>query len=645
MLPSLSLTAITTIIGVGAQVPSGDAQRFFVRTDVVSVDVSVLDRKGQPVRGLTAADFTILENGRAQTVEYFDYIELPAPPAVPALWMRDIAPDVARNEEILERRLVVILMDDAMVPFDGQIVKAARQIARDVVDRLGPADLAAVVFSRANRAAQNFTQDRARLLAAIDTFDSGGFAPEPGADRKPDIAGSYFIDSAQTLFRTVDTLAAVTERRKALIYVSTGIPLRIDTPDVSTSDHPYLNWLTRQTMDRAQRGSVNVYSVDPGGLDGLRWYMRRRNTRTEAWIAELIEQEPARYRDFLQAVAENTGGRAFVNTNEFASRIDQMFLETGSFYLLGYRPQDQRADGRFRKLQVRLKNRRDLTVRARRGYWAPPRPGSAKMALPPAVDDALAGLVPRTDLPLELSAAAFGMPGRPEAAVIVTLGARAPRTPGASSATGDKVDVVLSAFTPQGDPRGSVRMAADVTPAAGTEDAVAYDVLGRLDLRPGRYELRASASSASTGVSGSVYGYLDVPDFARDALSLSGLTLGTTPPRIAGNAEAAAGVLPFTPTTRRTFSPTDSVEGFVRVYQGGSTPLAPATIVTTIRTAANEMVFNKSQPVGSDEFGADRALDYRFELPMVRLKPGPHLLTIEVTGPVSARRDVRFDVR
>jgi VWFA-related protein len=629
-------------VGAAGQRTGGDAQRFFARTDVVSVDVSVLDRKGQPVRGLEAADFTILENGRPQTVEYFDYIELPAPPTVPALWMRNIAPDVARNEEVLERRLVVILMDDAMIPFDGQIVKAARQIARDVVDRLGPADLAAVVFSRANRAAQNFTQDRARLLAAIDTFDSGGYEPGPVVDPAQQ---QYPIDSMRTLFRSVDTLATVPERRKALIFVSTGIPLRIDTRDVARSDHPYLNWLARQTMDRAQRGSVNVYTVDPGGLDGLRSYMMLRNRRPEAWIAEKIEQEPGLYRDFLQAVAENTGGRAFVNTNEFASRIDQMFLETGSFYLLGYRPQDQRADGQFRKLQVRLKNRRDLTVRARRGYWAPPRPGSAKMALPPKVDDALAGLVPRTDLPLELAAAAFGVPGRSEAVVILTLGARAPRTPAASSATGDRVDVLLSAFTPEGDPRGSVRIAADVTLAAGKDDELTYEVLGRLDLRPGRYELRASASSATTEVSGSVYGYLDVPDFARDALSLSDVTIGTTPPRIAGNAEAVAGMLPFAPTTRRMFVATDRVMSFVRVYQGGSAPLAPATIVMTIRTATNEMVFNKSQPLGSDEFGADRALDYRFEIPMARLKPGPHLLTIEVTGPASARRDVRFDVR
>jgi hypothetical protein len=267
------------------------------------------------------------------------------------------------------------------------------------------------------------------------------------------------------------------------------------------------------------------------------------------------------------------------------------------------------------------------------------------MALPPEVDDALAGLVPRTDLPLELAAAAFGIPGRSEAAVILSLGARAPRTSGAPSASGERVDVLLSAFTPEGDPRGSVRIAADVTLAAGKDGDLAYDVLGRLDLRPGRYELRASASSASRDVSGSVYGYLDVPDFAREALSLSGLTIGTTPPRIAGNAEAAAGVLPFAPTTRRTFGTSDSVQGFVRVYQGGSAPLAPATIVTTIRTATDEMVFNRSQPVGSDEFGADRALDYRFELPMARLKPGPHLLTIDVTGPASARRDVRFDVR
>jgi hypothetical protein len=64
----------------------------------------------------------------------------------------------------------------------------------------------------------------------------------------------------------------------------------------------------------------------------------------------------------------------------------------------------------------------------------------------------------------------------------------------------------------------------------------------------------------------------------------------------------------------------------------------------TITTAGNEVVFDRPLRIGSDEFDG-RAHDYRFELPLARLQPGPHLLTLEVTGPASLRRDVRFEVR
>jgi hypothetical protein len=453
------------------------------------------------------------------------------------------------------------------------------------------------------------------------------------------------VQSAQVLYRLSDALARVPDRRKTLVHVSIGIPLEIDTPENALGATSYLTWLAKQTMGKAQRGNVNIYTVDPGGFDGVRFYMLQRNRRTESFIIQRIEDSANRFRDFLKAIADQTGGRAFINTNEFTSRIDQMFRETGSFYLLGYRSQDQRADGRFRRLQVRV-NRPGVTVRARSGYYAPPRPGSAKMTLPPKVDDALAGLVPRTDLPLELAAAAFGVPGRPEAAVILTLGARAPRTPGVSSGTGERVDVLLSAFTPEGDPRGSVRIAADVTLAAGKDDDVAYDVLGRLDLRPGRYELRASASSASRDVSGSVYGYLDVPDFARDALSLSSVTIGTTPPRIAGNAEAAAGVLPFAPTTRRTFAATDHITSFFRAYQGGSQAPAPVTLALRVIDAADQAVLEERRTIDAAAFAQARSADIRWEVPLARLGPGSYLYAVEAArGTHIAKRAVRFEVR
>ena len=605
-------------------------QRFTTRTDVVTLDVSALDRNRQPVRGLQASDFTILEDGKAQAVEYFDAIDLPDAPAPLAAKWRGIAPDVARNTELSERRLVVILIDDTMIPFDGQFLRSSREIARNVVDRLGPADLAAVVFSRDNRRAQNFTTDRARLLTAIDGFESAGYIPpQPGEPSLNDME-QFWTDSLQSLFRVVDTLATLPDRRKTLVHISIGIPLRIDTPETALSAHPYLNWLAKQTMRRALWGNVVIYPVDPGGLDGLRFYLLRKNRRTEPFVIEEIESVPNRYRDYLQALGDQTGGHAHINTNEFVSRIDQVFRETGSFYLLGYRPQNQRADGRFRRLQVKV-NRPGVTVRTRDGYFEP-KPPPRGMALPAATDAAISALVPKTDMPLELTAAPFALAGRREAAVIVTLGARKSSSGGGEDST--NVDVLLRAFTALGEDHGSMRIKAKVS----TAENVPYEVLGRLDLAPGRYELRVSASAAT---SGSVYGYVDVPEFSREPLSMSGLVLGTTPTTPAGNTAAISDLLPFAPTTRRAFTTSDAVTAFVRVYASS----APAEIATVVRVIdANDMVvFEEPRKVTSESIAG---ADVPATLPIDRLRPGRFLLTVEATaGRHSTRRAILFEVR
>jgi VWFA-related protein len=220
---SILLAAAGSLLSAAAIQQRNDYQRFVGQTDVVVVDVSVLDGNRQPIRELTSSDFTILENGRPQKVEYFRHIELREPPPERAAWMRDVAPDLARNEEISERRLVVILMDDAMVPFDPQMVSSARAIARDVVDRLGSHDLAAVTFTRDNRAAQNFTRDRRRLTAAIDAFESAGYVPMPKG-----LPTDLGVAAVQALFATTSILSTVPERRKTIVYVTTGMPLIID---------------------------------------------------------------------------------------------------------------------------------------------------------------------------------------------------------------------------------------------------------------------------------------------------------------------------------------------------------------------------------------------------------------------------------
>ena len=175
--PSSGFVLAVVALALGAALAAQSTQappQFRSGVDLVHLDVSVLDRDRRPVKGLTAADFTIVEDGKPQPVAAFSEVDLPDPPPAPVAWMRDIAPDVKRNSEIADRRLVVIVMDDATIPWDLAMIKSAREIGRLAVERLGPNDLACVVFTRDNRNAQEFTNDRTRLLKAIEAFEYGG---------------------------------------------------------------------------------------------------------------------------------------------------------------------------------------------------------------------------------------------------------------------------------------------------------------------------------------------------------------------------------------------------------------------------------------------------------------------------------------
>src|SRR5258708_9506186 len=160
-----------SVLALLAQQTLPQAQPTFrVGIDVVQVDGSVLDQNRRPVRNLTSTDFTVLEDGKARPIVAFVPAELAEPEPAPgrASWVREVAPDVRTNDVRPEGRLVVIMLDWS-IRFDDQ--QLAGRIAAAAVDQRGPGDLAAVIFTSPfsnGGTPQNFTADRARLLAAIN---------------------------------------------------------------------------------------------------------------------------------------------------------------------------------------------------------------------------------------------------------------------------------------------------------------------------------------------------------------------------------------------------------------------------------------------------------------------------------------------
>src|SRR4030095_2074039 len=119
-----------------------------------------------------------------QSIAAFTPVDVPEPIPDPtgAAWVKNVAADVGGNADMQQRRLFILAIDDATIQVDVRALQRMKEVARRIVDRLGPTDLMSVVFTRDNRGSQGFTSDRARLLAAIDTF-TVGFRDMGGGDR------------------------------------------------------------------------------------------------------------------------------------------------------------------------------------------------------------------------------------------------------------------------------------------------------------------------------------------------------------------------------------------------------------------------------------------------------------------------------
>jgi VWFA-related protein len=636
--------------------------RFRTAVDLVVLDVSVLDRNRVPVRGLTAADFTILEDGRPQEVSSFTAVDLPDTERkeVSAPWMREVAPDVQKNDDYLaDRGIFVIVLDDS-TPMPAGDVPHVRELARRVVDRLGPDAIAAVAFTFNQGAGQQFTQDRARLLAAIDRFNGS-------IDNIANIGGSVvpfdrFALSAGTLYRsTVAMLRTVAEdllelpqRRKALVFISVGLPLDIELTapaliggDNTVGEGEVVQALVRdlhETLGAAQRANVNIYSLDPGGL--------RAPVVIRSPLAGTtrLEGNPGRLnREFLATVSETTGGFAVTNTNDAGDGITQIFRENASYYLLGYNPSNPRADGRYRRIEVRV-NRPGVTVRARNGYYEPRNRGSdpARAGSGPSTPlaRALVGPFPSPDMALHVTAPAFALPGVRGVALAIVLGVRQAAPQGLDGLAEDNLEVVVGAYDQKGRNVASDRLVGKATLRPDPSGEVAYEALFRLDLEPGRYQLRIAAQSSLQGKSGSVYCDLDVPDYSKAPVSLSGVAISAVPGLSSAPKDRLASLLPFVPTAEREFEAGEQVTAFLQVYQGGNGQLAAVVPATSIRDGSGAIVFEKARTLERDRFSSWRSADVHFELPISSLKPGPHLVTIEATlGKRTVRRHVRLAIR
>jgi len=665
--------SVAVVVAVAAAQQPATQPTFRTAVDVVQVDVSVLDKDRTPVQGLTTADFTILEDGKPRPIVAFVPVNLDEPDRATATsaWVRDVAPDVVTNAVRPEGRLVVIMFDWS-IRFEDQIL--AKKIAAGAVDQLGPNDLAAVIFTSqfANGGTpQNFTADRGRLLAAINQpFAVAAHNPPKGNPfHDPRNTNEVMIDDPEgyesgdcycricvpeAIARVADAVRDVRRRKKTLLFIGTYVRLFESLQGPSTRQGPEFrrpgaNGLpvvhpgvcgsylkdARARMERATSlANLTIHTIDPVGneTDG--------NSPMGGSIIGQMDR-----RDDLMMLAETTGGRAVMNTNAPESLVPALFAESHSYYLLAFSPAEMNAKGKFHKIEVKV-NRSGVNVRSRAGYYT----GETRVKeatpnlLNPETATALEGVLPRTDVPLSLGVAPFAMAGREESAVAVVLGIRQ-QVALDRSGPSQPVKVLTAAFDRNGRSVQSVEQTVGVEVPSNAAGDVPYEVLSRLPLKPGRYEIRV-AIDAGSAERASVYSYVDVPDFVEQPLSLSGLIVAASPAPPSAPVDAFKGLLPIVPTARREFVRTSRASAFVRVYQRLKDAPQPVSVTAQIHDTAGRVLMKDAATLDAAQFTSSHAADYRIALPIERLIPGEYLLSIEAAqAQYSAGRALRFSVR
>jgi hypothetical protein len=209
------------------------------------------------------------------------------------------------------------------------------------------------------------------------------------------------------------------------------------------------------------------------------------------------------------------------------------------------------------------------------------------------------------------------------------------------------IDLQISAFTPDGQPRGTVTQKAEVILLPNRpEDTTRYEMLSRIDLKPGRYQLRVAAHRNVADMTGSVYLDVEVPNFAGDRLSASNVAITMTPAPEVSPRDLLTPLLPIVPTAARVFERRGRATAFMRIYEGGSDALAPVSLTTRVLDTRGRGLVNETRTIGVDRFVAGRAADVRFDVPLLSLPPGEYLMTFEASLDKHVmRRDVRFSVR
>jgi VWFA-related protein len=671
----------------GNQRTPADEQGIRITTELIQLDAVVADKTGHVVRGLTKDDFEVFENGKKQVISFFEFVDavkgIRTTRSTMAAAGKPVETPSAQGPSASEiHRIFAFVIDDLTIRY-SDLTLVRQMLNRFVDSQMQPSDLVAIVRTVGGKGLlQQFSTDKnllKRSIAALtpSSHAFSAFNNQESSSATVSAVGDAMTGALDTSGETIDVNSSEDETnrmlralmtlgtasflidgmkqlpgRKTMVLVSGG--MSILSANAGNSAGLIARWLNALS-DRATRAGVAISTMDIRGLSASVGVASFEDTPAKSAMGaagssgsfgRVPDESQFGYRSpfdqmeahqGLRVLANQTGGIAVLNKNDFDDGLAKIVGTSDAYYLLAYTPSDSNFKGDFRKVEIKVKNK-DMKVYSRRGYFAhedaPPPPMVTKQ------DQVLAAIKsPVAKRDLELEAMVLYKASQPDKGAIDISMVVDPHKLQFEEAGGKRqasYDVVGFVFDELGKMRGGFNDTVNVSVTPEEMSGVMTKTGGfpyttSTSLPAGVYQIRLAVRDNKSEAVGTVSRYLEVPDLSKGKLAASSLLLGAAPP---GEVKNEA---PTPLTASRRISRKQDLRYAVVVYNPKTKGGKPQ-VQTQLAISQNGQVIFKEpeQPVPA---GANASQVVKVgQLGLSGVKPGRYTLTLLITDTLADKK-------
>jgi VWFA-related protein len=685
------IPSVVALVALGqqqppARVPAAPPTKFTANSNLVIVDVTVKDKSGHAIENLGKDDFVVLEDGKPQKVTVFEQQKLtldPEPPEPPpSLEDKNALPDPpkttissAGKDKIMyhDKRLIAMFFDFSNMEIPDQL-RAQDAALKFLNEEITSSDLVAVLlFTTAITVKTDFTADRMVLTDIIkglpigDSSENADVADD-ASDNGEDTGAAFVADETEfNIFNTDLKLAALEQvvrqlatlpEKKALVYITGGI---------SKSSGLENQAQLEASINAAVKSNVAIYPIDARGLmaDPPGGAASKASSRGGMSLSSYNSQRSTinDSQETLVSLAADTGGKAFLDSNDLSLGIKQVQEEFRSYYILGYNTSNNTMDGKFRKITVKLKDDTTAKLEFRNGYYADKIWGKFNGDdKERQLKEALMSADPITDIPIVVEVDWFRIT---PTAYFVPVSVKIPGSviAMAQKKAGEETefDFIGNVMDERKQVVGQVRDYIHVKVPTTEAEKLAtrnfhYDA--GLTLAPGRYRMRFLVRENQSGKMGIFDSTFTIPDLAADSMTLKTSSIVWSSQR--EMLKAAVGSAERTTRKITTANPLITGEEKVvpnigKVFRRGQNlyvdfdvyDAAPDPSNANARKVAVEMsLFNQKGekafevgPVNATELVSTRpnAVPVQIQVPLKNLAPGRYLCQLNIIDEVGRK--------